>query len=133
MAEASADRPPTFFDLYNQGEVGADQIHDYVGAWHDAHETWARQIPLHEYLGLTWPEYQVWVCDADSLPVILEARVSTVPLTVIVGKYLAMKYVEQSRTGRRATDGTAILCLRNWLKQSASDGSDARSRPRASG
>jgi len=128
MSEASTDRPPAFFDLYCQGEVGADQIDDYVGAWHDAHETWARQIPLHEFLGLTWPEYQVWVCDADSLPAILEARASATPLASIIAKRL-----EQMRVGGREADETAIVCLANWLKQSASDGLDARSRPRASG
>ena len=128
MSEVSADQPPTYFDLYSRGEVGADQIDDYVGAWHDSHETWARQVPLHEFLGFTWPEYQVWVCDADSLPVILEARVSATPLTVVVADY-----VERMRAGGRAKDGTAIACLGNWLKQSASDGLDARSRPRASG
>lgn len=128
MSEAFADRPPTFFDLYSKGKIGAAQIDDYVDAWHDAHETWARQVPLHEYLGLTWPEYQVWVCDVDSLPFILEARVSATPLAAIVAKRL-----EQMRAGGRAADGTAIVCLGNWLKQSASNDSDARSHPQASG
>jgi hypothetical protein len=123
VSELFPDRPPTFFELYSYGEVRADQIDDYVGAWHDAHETWARQVPLHEFLGLTWPEYQVWVCDADSLPAILEARTSATPLATIVAKRL-----EQMRAGGRATDGTTIVCLGNWLKQSAGRGSDAGSR-----
>jgi hypothetical protein len=123
MPEASTDRPPAFFDLSCQGEVEPDQIDDYVGAWHDAHETWARQIPLREVLGLTLPEYQVWVCDADSLPAILEARASATPLASIIAKHL-----EQMRVSGREADGTAIVCLANWLKQSASGDSDARSR-----
>jgi hypothetical protein len=127
MSEALMHRQ-TFFDLYSQGKVGADQIDSYVDAWHDAHESWARQIPLHEYLGLTWPEYQVWVCDADSLPVILEARVSATPLPAVIAERL-----EQMRASGRATDGTTIVCLGNWLKQNASAGSEAESHPRASG
>lgn len=114
MSEAFADRPQTFFDLFGQGRVGADQIDDYVGTWHDAHETWASQVPLHEYLGLTWPEYQVWVCDAGALPAILEARRSARPLTSVITERL-----DHMRVLGRPTDGTKIVCLANWLKTSS--------------
>jgi hypothetical protein len=45
-----------------------------VDRWHDGHDKWAKQMPLHEYLGLTWPEYQNWVRDAGALPRILATR-----------------------------------------------------------
>jgi len=128
MSEAFVDRPPTFFDLFSHGKVGVDQIDDYVDAWHNAHETWAKQVPLHEYLGLTWPEYQVWVCDAGSLPAIMEARVSAESLAAIVAKRL-----EHMRDAGRPTDGTTIFSLGNWLKHNASSDSDAHGRSRASG
>lgn len=114
MSEALVDRPPTFFDRFSRGEVSADQIDDYVGAWHDAHETWAKQVSLPEYLGLTWPEYQVWVCDADALPAILEARQSGRLLAAVIAKR-----VEQMRAAGRPTDETAIFSLGSWLKQTA--------------
>jgi hypothetical protein len=74
MSDLSADRAPTFYDLFSRGEVGAEQIDDYVDRWHDGLDKWAKQMPLHEYLGLTWPEYQNWVRDAGALPRILAAR-----------------------------------------------------------
>jgi hypothetical protein len=74
MSESSASRPPTFFDRFGRGEIAAEQIDDYVDRWHDGSEKWAKQMPLHEYLGLTWPEYQGWVRDAGALPRILAAR-----------------------------------------------------------
>ncbi len=74
MSEAAANRQPTFFDLFSQGIIPADQIDDYIDVWHDAHATWAKETPLHEYLGLTWPEYQAWVKDAGALSRILIAR-----------------------------------------------------------
>lgn len=120
MSEVFAERLPTFFDLFRCGEVSADQIDDYVGLWHDAHETWAKQISLPEYLGLTWSEYQVWVCDADALPTILEARVSATPLTAAIAERL-----EEMRASGRPTDGTTIFTLENWLNQSARSGSDS--------
>lgn len=74
MSDSSADRTPTFYDLFSRGVVVAEQIDDYVDRWHDGRDKWARQMPLHQYLGLTWPEYQDWVRDAGALPRILAAR-----------------------------------------------------------
>lgn len=118
MSEGFTNRLPTFFDLFSRGRISADRIDDYVDAWHDAHETWAGRVSLHEYLGLTWPEYQVWVCDADALPAIMEARVSGRPLIAVIAER-----VESMRAAGRPTDGTTIFTLGNWLKQSASDAS----------
>ena len=70
----SADRAPTFYELFSRGEVVAEQIDDYVDRWHDGRDTWAKQMPLHEYLGSELAEYQNWVRDAGALPRILAAR-----------------------------------------------------------
>jgi hypothetical protein len=61
----------TFFDLFSRGEVSADQIDDYIEAWHEGA---GKEASLHEYLGLTWPEYQQWAEDAGSLHQILAHR-----------------------------------------------------------
>ena len=34
-----------------------DNVDDRVDAWHDG----ASDLPLHEYLGWTWAQYQGWV------------------------------------------------------------------------
>jgi hypothetical protein len=55
---------PTFVDLYLAGLVAEDAVHDYIEEWHEQAEPSGE---LHEWLGLTWPEYAVWV-EEDELP-----------------------------------------------------------------
>lgn len=35
-----------------------EEINDRVDYWHDNPEL---NVPLHEYLGMTWNEYKAWV------------------------------------------------------------------------
>lgn len=64
----------TFFDLYSRGQALPDDIDDFIDRWHDRVDLQARSLPLHEYLGLTLNEYELWVRDPDALPHILIAR-----------------------------------------------------------
>lgn len=54
-----------FIDLYLSGEATDDDIHDFIDDWHDLD---GRDLELHDFLGLTWPEYGTWV-EIDELPV----------------------------------------------------------------
>lgn len=50
-----------YLDLYHRGEVTAEQIHDFVTAWHDGTAQQPdRHVALHVSLGLTWAEYGMW-------------------------------------------------------------------------
>lgn len=40
-----------------QGRVHHHDIDDLVDEWHKGDS----DLPLHEYLGMTWDEYQAWV------------------------------------------------------------------------
>jgi len=40
-----------------------NQIDDLLDQWHDQYT----DIPLHEYLGMTWGEYMTWV-ETNSVP-----------------------------------------------------------------
>ncbi len=104
-------RTPAFFDLYDQGEVLADDIDDFVGRWHDDNEPWAKDLPLHEYLGLSHEEYEVWLYDPDALPQILEARRSNRRLVDVMTERF-----EKMRRANRAEDGTTLFSLANWLQ-----------------
>jgi hypothetical protein len=63
-----------FFDLFSRGEVGADEINDYVDRWHEGADGYAQVMTLHDYLGLTKAEYDRWVQAPSSLPGILLER-----------------------------------------------------------
>jgi hypothetical protein len=105
-------RAPSFFDLYSNGEVSPEDIDDFVDRWHDDREPWARDLGLHEYLGMTHEEYEVWLCDPFGLPSVLQARRSGRTLVdVMTERYEAM------RAANRRADATILFSLGNWLKQ----------------
>jgi hypothetical protein len=104
-------RAPSFLDLYNRGEVCPDDIDDFVDRWHDNAEPWARDLELHEYLGMTHEEYQVWLSDPLSLPSILLSRRSGRPLVDV----MAERY-DMLLAANQPTDATILFSLGNWLK-----------------
>jgi len=107
----TAIRTPSFFDLYSKGEATADDIDDFVGRWHENQEPWALAMSLHEYLGLSREEYEIWLYDPLSLPCILEARQARRSLVNI----MAERY-EQLRAANRPEHATIIFSLGHWLK-----------------
>jgi truncated hemoglobin YjbI len=64
------ERTQTFLERYVIGEVCADDIDDYVGAWH-AHPD---QQELHKFLGMSKEEYAAWLRDPEALAEIARAR-----------------------------------------------------------
>jgi len=66
----TAERTPSFFERYLNGEVRADDIDDYVDAWH-AHPN---HQELHEFLGMSKEEYAAWLRDPEDLAEIARAR-----------------------------------------------------------
>jgi hypothetical protein len=103
-------RTASFFDLYGQGQVSADEIHTFVDTWHASGD--AEDSPLSEFLGMTQDEYAVWVMDARSLPLILGARRTNEPLNDAVARYLT-----QMRTTANALDSSPISSLSHWVSR----------------
>lgn len=103
---------PSFFDLYARGEVTADSVHDHIDRWHDRYKDQADYPPLHEYLGMTHDEYEVWLYDPFALPFIRQSRQPGGNLVDI----MAERY-EQLCAANRREDGTIIFSLGNWLKR----------------
>jgi hypothetical protein len=102
--------PPTFFDLYSQGLALPDEIDDFIDRWHEGAASHARSLPLHEFLGLTHDEYEIWVLDPDVLPHVLVARREARPLLEIMSRCL-----DELPKAARATDTATIKSFRSWL------------------
>lgn len=55
--------------------ISAEMLDDYIDAWHDLPENSAQaQMPLHEFLGMTWAEYATITESPSRLREIVEAR-----------------------------------------------------------
>jgi hypothetical protein len=101
---------PTFFDLYSRGQALPDDIDDFIDRWHDDADAQARSLPLHEYLGLTFDEYELWVHDPDILPHVLVARREARPLADVINDHL-----DKLPVAARADDVATVRALRAWL------------------
>jgi hypothetical protein len=102
--------PPTFFDLYSRGHALHGEIDDYIDRWHERDDARARALPLHEYLGLTGDEYELWVHDPDVLPLILIARRQSRPLMEVMNDHL-----DELPVAARADEASTVRALRAWL------------------
>jgi hypothetical protein len=105
---------PSFFILYSRGLALADEIDDFIDKWHEGADSQIGNLPLHEYLGLTHDEYEVWVLDPDVLPHILIARRESRSLPEVMNEYL-----DELPVAARASDAATIKALRGWLAKRA--------------
>jgi hypothetical protein len=102
--------PPSFFDLYSQGQALPDEIDDFIDRWHEGANPQISGLSLHEYLGLTLDEYEIWVLDPDVLPQVLIARREARPLPDVMNRYL-----DELPEATRVPDAATIRALRDWL------------------
>ena len=105
MSEASK----RFIDLALNGEVLADEIDDFVEAWHmsDSGEE------LHDYLGMTWQEYSLWVSDAGYLGLVLSARHRGQAIEHAIND----NYLSIDRLAARSDQPSKIAQLKKWVEQ----------------
>ena len=75
----------SFFELYCSGKALPEDIDDFIDLWHKGKA--GEGLSLHEYLGMTWEEYSIWVQSADALPRILKARRTKLPAGKALKKY----------------------------------------------
>jgi hypothetical protein len=101
----------TFVRLYNSGAVTAEQIDDFIDAWHESNDSERR--PLAEYLGMTEDEYSVWLASHETLPLLVAARHDGRPVSEVVRTHLA------TLRGGAAGNETAIHILSRWLTNHA--------------
>lgn len=98
----------TFIEQCLAGDVDAAEIDDFVERWHDsdtAHE-------LHDFLGMTWREYQLWAERSESLSFILASRKYNVPVESLHA------YSEQTiAAAARAGSPEEAKRVLDWLHQ----------------
>ncbi|HEU0216311.1 MAG TPA: hypothetical protein VFQ90_06610 [Stellaceae bacterium] len=82
-----------FLQQYLNGEVLADDIDDFVEAWHQN----PGKKKIFEFLGMTKEEYSLWLCDPESLAEIAGARAANVSLTGVVRSLVAELPADSSR------------------------------------
>lgn len=63
-------RSNTYVEACLRGEAIWTDIDDWVDAWHESGE----DIDLHEFLGMSWDEYSLWVERPQALRGILAAH-----------------------------------------------------------
>jgi len=98
----------TFMDRVLAGEVlDLREIDDEIARWHRGSST----ATLHESLGLTWQEYQLFVERPEVLPLLAQARKYGLSIVTLVG--------EQQPNMALAARGASpqeLVELRRWLK-----------------
>ncbi|OXR40144.1 hypothetical protein B7C42_07768 [Nocardia cerradoensis] len=71
----------TFVDAVLAGHALVEDIDDWADRWHDAG---GLGIDLHEYLGMSWDEYALWVEQPDSIRFIVAAHRYSTPVTELL-------------------------------------------------
>ncbi|EPM66642.1 hypothetical protein A584_24832 [Pseudomonas syringae pv. theae ICMP 3923] len=62
----------SFVERCLEGSVQEEEIEQFVEDWHEGRE--GADMELHEYLGMSWDEYQIWVTTPSVLSVVLAAK-----------------------------------------------------------
>jgi len=100
-----SDKP--FLQLALEGYVLADEIDDFIEAWHQSDS----EATVYEYLGMTFEEYSLWATDPDMIDVILSARHSHSALKVAVNDNLQSR----GRIAARSDEAGKLAILRKWI------------------
>jgi hypothetical protein len=98
---------PSFMDLVFQGRVLSDEIEDFVEKWHNSES----DLEIHDFLGLTFQEYSLWVSDPDNIDMIIYARRADIPLTEAVNDNIQ----HEKRIAARSDEAAKISALARWI------------------
>lgn len=103
----------TFVEAFRAGEVGSEQIHDYVEHWYNN----GSNKVLHEFLGMTRFEFATWIVSANKALVHLKGD-------EIMAKVLNMELAPPEmpvckmcgrELGVRTADGS-IICSSSYIE-----------------
>jgi hypothetical protein len=100
----------TFMELCLRGEVVQDEIDDFIDLWHEEEHD---ERPLHEFLGMTRQEYDLWVEQPGALRLILAVREEHAE-----DLYDAIeRFSEMEPVATRAADLEAAKVVVRWLRK----------------
>jgi hypothetical protein len=98
----------TFIDEVLDGTAFWTDVDDWVQNWHAGR---GGDQELHEYLGLSWPEYQLWVERPDALRLIIAAREHEQPLDAFVAEF------DEMAVAARGLSSSDVHAVERWLKK----------------
>ena len=101
----------TFIDCCLQGEAIATDIDNFIDDWHDG----PADCELHEYLGMTFDEYRLWVEQPRALKHIIHAKRLNVDVSSILTQ--PQTYSLAARTTAEAEELVRWLRTTNRLPQ----------------
>jgi hypothetical protein len=85
----------------------ANEIDDYVDMWH----TGSHDMQLHEFLGMSWEEYALWVEQPKALGAILQSRHSHMSLKDV------LEFASSTtRAAARAPSAEEAQVILDWLR-----------------
>jgi len=84
-----------------------EEIDDFVDTWHES----KNKIPLHEFLGMTWEEYALWVADPNVLPFIVTAHKEGQDIENLLEQLKTLPLAARAEHPKKAIE------LMKWLKQ----------------
>ncbi len=109
MSDAKT-KPRTFFDLFIDGQATAQDVDDYVTAWHNSGDE--EQRPLTEFLGMTEEGCNIWTMDRRTLPLIAAARrPGGASILTLITEYQRCLRAENNPINR-----SALHTLGYWLR-----------------
>jgi hypothetical protein len=79
---------------------------DWVERWHDGEG----KVPLHDYLGMTWSEYQLWTEKPEALRLIIAARQANRPVEELLAD------THEFAVAARGVSETDASVVAQWLK-----------------
>jgi hypothetical protein len=97
----------TFMDAVLAGDALHQDIDEWIDAWHEspAEDT----TELHDYLGMTWEEYRLFVERPESLRFALAARRTHQPLALVLSS------VKAAGAAARSDEAGQAERVLNWL------------------
>lgn len=94
-----------YIDDVLEGRALLGDITDYVEKWHQTRD----DSELHDYLGLSWDEYRLWVERPQSLRLIVAAREFAEPVDEMLGRQ------DDYALAARNLDPQDARTVREWL------------------
>lgn len=93
----------TFIDEVLSGTALWTDIESWVRDWHNGNGSGQE---LHEYLGMTWPEYQLWVERPAALRMIIAAREHELPVEAFVADFDEWQWQHEVSRGQTYTQSS---------------------------
>jgi hypothetical protein len=88
------------------GDALLDDIDNYIDRWHESDSP----LPLHTYLGMSKPEYSLWLTEPAALAFIIKAKREHRSVASI------MDSLNELPIAARSTDPGKVIKVMKWLK-----------------